>query len=612
VRLSAAPDALKLTLILRGGRISAIQDASKDPPPDARVIDGMGLIALPAFIDAYAYAGTSTPTPNAERDVAPKPAADVLVDMREANRKGIEPGFRAVDSFDLDAETGKRYRGSGFGSLLSSPHGQLLSGASVFVSTRDAAARDVVIVPIEFDHAGFEATGPGYPSTLMGSVAQLRQFFLDAFRQRELERRRSSGKPTTRSPYDSDLAAILPALAKQRRIVCEAQTADDIERWIKLADELGVEIAISGGREAWKRAALLSARKIPVFLTLDWGEEVEDPHAKVAKGEAEKKIDAPKPDTGQPGSDKPEAASRPGEPLATKPVADKAAREPGAETSPKTAADSTAKPAEVAIGNKTAARDAAAEDLDWTYEQPLRVREELRRQWEEVRDCAVRLSEANVTFAFGSGKLAPKEILDRVRTLVQKGLSVDVAQRALTSDAAMLLGVPNNLGKLEVGFDATVALWTKNPLAAKDAKLAWLFVDGFPYEFDLNANDLQGKPDEGVDATGTWTFEFDTPEAKPAIAELKMSKDGGVKGTIRYRNPADDKESSGEFEGRVAGKKLKLSGRVRIGSFEAMVEIEGEIQGDTMTGSTAWKFSGSEDSRHYKATRKPNQAEDEQ
>jgi hypothetical protein len=27
-----------------------------------------------------------------------------------------------------------------------------------------------------------------------------------------------------------------------------------------------------------------------------------------------------------------------------------------------------------------------------------------------------------------------------------------------------------------------------------------------------------------------------------------------------------------------------------------------------MTGSTAWKFSGSEDSRRYKATRKPKSA----
>lgn len=392
---------------------------------------------------------------------------------------------------------------------------------------------------------------------------------------------------------------------------------------------------------------MLSERKIPVFLTLDWGDEVEDPHAKAKKGELEKKPGASKPDASKPDASKPEAskpeASKPGASKAeastsaaalsaaaagTQPAegkvvdpAEKAgqpasqsenAPKPGAESPPQSVSDASVRPADPGASGKRAGQEAQpAQAVEWTYEQPLRVREELRRQWEETRDCALRLSEANAILVFGSGKLAPKDVLDHVRTLIEKGLSVDVAQRALTSEAAALLGVSKSLGKVEAGFDATLALWTKHPLTHKDAKLAWLFVDGFPYEFDLKTTDLQGKPDEGVDATGTWTLEFDTPEAKPAIAELTMSKDGGVKGTIRYKNPTDDKESTGEFEGRVAGKKLKIAGKVKIGNFEAQVEIEGEIEGDTMTGSTAWKFSGAEDSRRYTATRKPKGAEDE-
>jgi imidazolonepropionase-like amidohydrolase len=688
VRLSAAPDALRLTLILRDGRIAAIQDAEKEPPPEARVIDGAGLIALPAFIDAYAFAGVATPVPTAERDVAPKPGADVLVDMREADRKGVEPSVHAADLFKLDVETAKHYRGAGFGALLSAPHGQLLSGTSMLATTRDAAPRDATLVPLEFDHAGFETSGPGYPGTLMGAVAQLKQFFLDALHYRDLERRRAAGKPTSRTAYDADLVAIQPALSKQRRVVCEAQGADDIERWIKLADEFGLDIAISGGRDAWKRATLLSAHKIPVFLTLDWGDEVDDPHAKDKKNEAEKKLEAPRPDGSKsdveksepkkgeetkPGAARATASSDPAkkpelsradsavaadgstassranqtasdrsvaassaDARATDDSATGAAREnieaSGTSSPRSTAAQTDAKTAprdEAKLDDKssktgsassqkplTVVPDAASKradstaprDVEWTYEEPLRVREDKRHQWEETRNCALRLSEANVSFVFGSGKLAPKDLLDHVRTLVEGGLSPDAAQRALTSDAAALLGVPKSLGKIEAGFDATLALWTKNPLTSKDAKLAWLIVDGFPYEFDLKAGDLQGKPDEGVDVTGTWTFEFDTPDAKPAVAELKMSKDGAVKGTIRYRSPVDDKESSGDFEGRVASKKLKLTGKVKIGSFESQVEIDGDVDGDAMTGSTAWKFSGSEDSRHFKATRKPKGA----
>jgi hypothetical protein len=664
VRLTSAPEALKLTLILRDGRIAAIQDAGKDPPADARVIDGQGMIALPAFIDAYAHSGCVTPTPTSERDVPPKPGSDVLVDMREANRKGIQPALRAADLFKLDADTGKRYRGAGFGALLSAPHGELLAGASTLASTRDAAPRDVLLVPTEFDQASFEAPGPGYPGTLMGAVAQLRQFFLDAQRQRDVAKRRSEGKPSSRPAYDADLDAIQLALAKQRRVACEAQNAEDIERWIKLSDEFGFDIAICGGRDAWKRAALLGARKIPVLLTLDWGEEVEDPHASAKKKPDAKSPDAkpegPKPEGAKPDAAKPEAAkpepTKPGAeksdtPAAAEPVkpqqapaaapsnpsapptdpADKSSQQPPsdkpvepqskpAEAAPKPS-EPSAKPGEAAQKpNEPSAKpdaqsskpdaqpakvDAAKPDVEWTYEEPMRVREEKRRQWEETRDCALRLAEANVSFAFGTGKLQPKDLLDHVRTLVEKGLSPDVAQRALTTDAAALLGTSKSLGKIEAGFDATIALWTKNPLTSKDAKLAWLIVDGFPYEFDLKASDVQGKPDEGVDVTGTWTFEFDMPEAKPAIGELKMSKDGELKATIRYRNPADDKETSGEFTGRVGGRKVKLSGKVKIGNFEAQVEIDGDVQGDSMTGTTAWKFSAGEDARKFKATRKP-------
>ncbi len=568
VRLAARPDAPRSTLILRDGRIESVLDAATEPPEGARVVDGNGMLALPAFLDAYTQVGCTTPTPLAERDMPPKASAEALVDMREANRKGIQPAFRAAETFKLEPDVAKRWRGLGFGVLLCAPAGQFLSGQSALASTREAPSRDVLIEPITFHHAGLQAPGPGYPGTLMGAVAQLRQFFLDAQRSRELQSRRAAGKPGGRPFYDADLEAILPALDKKRRVVCEADTPGDIERWVKLSDEFGFEIAISGGREAWKRSALLKERGIPVFLTLEWGEEVEDPHAKDPKKEAEGKPDAKK----EEGEKKPESG--------------------------KTETESPQ-------GEKKA----SSEGTDRNYEEPLRVREEKRRLWEQTRDGSIRLAEAGVPFAFGTGKGAPKDLLDRVRTLVEKGLPAGAALTALTSGSASLLGVEREFGKIEPGFTASIALWTKDPFAAKDAKVAWLFADGFPYEFDVKSEALEGKPDEGVDATGTWTLEFDNPQAKPATAELKMEKGGDVKGTVRYRSPDDESERSGDFEGHVAGKKMRLTGKVKFGTFEADVVIEGELEKDEMKGTTSWKFSGGEDSRRFKATRKPQREE---
>ena len=467
VRLSDQEDAVRRSIVLQDGKIESIVDADAPIPPGARVIEADGALALPAFIDAYSHEGTETPTPVANQDKPVSTSSDVRVDMRQANRKGIAPAFRAIDALAFKEGKLDGYRGKGFGALLSAPHGQILSGTSVLVCSLDAATRDLVIEPDVFAHAGLRAGGGGgYPSTMMGSIAQMRQFFLDAHHQRNLTRRREEGRPGPRAPFDEDLAAGMPLLLRERRVVCEADRARDIERWLKLSQELGLDIAISGGREAWKHADSLAARGVPVFLTLDWGDEVEDPHAKDKK---------------------------------------KKKKKPAAQA--EEAAAPTGKEAEAEPSQEEADVDEEKAQERWIYTEPMGVREERRREWEEKRDCAMRLSEAGVAFAFGSGSRSPADLLKSVRTLVEEGLPAEVAIAGLTSSAADLLGVGRNLGRIAPGFDASIALWTENP-THKDAQLAWLFVDGFPHEFEIKPSRRRRK------ARGTARPRASTPAAR--------------------------------------------------------------------------------------------------
>ena len=634
VKLSDKEGAASVTLILREGRIAGIVDAKEEPPKDVRVIDAHGFFVTPAFIDAYTFAGCVTPQPAIDRDIPPKAGADIVVDMREANRKGIQPSFRAAAAFKFEGGGAKAHREAGFGALATSPHGQLLSGTSVLATTRDTAARDAFLRATLFDTMGFDATGPGYPGTLMGGIAQLRQFFLDAQRNAELARRRAAGKSGPRLPFDEDFDAIQFALGKQRRVLCEADTPADIERFLKLGDEFGFEIAISGGREAWKRASLLRERNIPVFLTLEWGDEPDDPHAKDEKkpkdaaakpeaGIAPKEAAKPKLDTAQASATQANAAqapaAKPSDPKADLTTVDTArVGNPKVDAAPQDVkAPDTLKPdgAKPDAGKPDAAKSEAEKKPDdkkaaadpWTYEEPLRAREEKRRLWEETRDGAKVLAEAGVPIAFGSGKSSPKDLVDRVRTLVEHGLPADVALRALTSGAADLCGVAKNLGRVDAGFDATLALWSKNPVTSKDAKLGWLVVDGYLFTFDVQDNALVGKPDDGVDSTGTWVLEFEQADAKPATAELKMAKDGKVTGSMRFKSPIDESDLAGDVEGQVAGKKMKLTGRVKIGGFEAEITLDGELAGDDMKGEARWKFSGGEQASKFNAKRGPKE-----
>jgi imidazolonepropionase-like amidohydrolase len=565
VRLLNHGDAPRVTLVLSGGRIEGVLESGAQTPTGARVIQGEGWLALPAFVDAFTFAGCEVPEVATDKDQPVSTRSDVRVDMRQANRKGIRPSFRAADVLAIEDKVGESIRAAGFGVMLSAPDGNLLSGVSAIATTRDAAARDTVLDEAAFQHAVFGAPGSGYPGTLMGYMAQLRQFFHDAERHRALVERHEAGKPGPRPPFDAELEAARPLLDGDHRVVCRAESSRDIERWIRLADEFGLQIAISGGREAWKVADVLAERGIPVILTLSWGDEVKDPDEKdkKKKGKKEKK------------------EVKEGETEAQPAAEGEAAQEPEVE------------------------EQAEEDEPDWEYEEPLAVRRERRRLWEENRDCAIRLHEAGVRFAFGSAGDSAGDLLKRVRQVVEAGLPGDAALHALTAGAADVLGIDAHLGAVEPGKDATLALWTDDP-TTKEGKLVWLFVDGFPYEFELDDDAELGAPDEGIDGSGSWTIEAEEQgETRTSTAILKMTPEGEVTGTLSRDNPMGEGKLTSDLTGHVSGKTMTLSGDFAFGEMEITFTMKGDIDGDSWSGDNVVKGPFGEISRTFEATRDP-------
>lgn len=87
--------------------------------------------------------------------------------------------------------------------------------------------------------------------------------------------------------------------------------------------------------------------------------------------------------------------------------------------------------------------------------EPVRV---LRERVEAPKNAG-RLATAGVTFAYTSGGMTNMtEFLPALRRTVDEGLSRERAIRALTTDAAQLLGVGDRLGTLEVGKIANLTI----------------------------------------------------------------------------------------------------------------------------------------------------------
>lgn len=530
VRLAPGEDAPAHSILVRGGRIERVEAGRLEAPPDARTIDGRGALALPAFLDAYSFTGCATPEPKAQRDLPPRTSTDVLVDMREANRKGIQPSFRAADAFDA-GDALEKWRKLGFGALLSAPAGQILAGQSALVVTRAVAPRDAVVRASVFDHAGLRATGSGYPGTLMGSIAQLRQFLLDAERHGLILERRAQGRPGPRPPFDAELLAAQDLLAGRRAVCAAVDAADDIDRFVALAEAHGFRLAIAGGREAWRRARALAERGVPVILTPPGGDEPPDPDAADADKPKKKK-------------DEPKAEDAPW--IYAEPVA--AQREKRRQWVEERDGARTLAEAGVRLAFGTG-KD---EPKDLLARVRALVAAGLAR---EVALTALTSGAAEILGATPAlGRLAPGA--DATFALWTKDPLVD------EQAAVRWIFVDGRAHEFDV------------PAAKADSA----------EQTDKGKDPGDDGPDEGLDTSGTWSIAYDDPSIPKGDIAITMAKDGAVQGTLRGKSPLGTPVEVA-LVGTVRGRTMELAGKLAVDGFEADLVLAGEVDGATWTGT---------------------------
>lgn len=465
----ATPTALTNITIVRGdgstiergiilfaeGRIVAA-GKKVDIPAHAERVDGTGLFAYPGFIDAHVHLGIAesvrTPEERArDEDVPTDPRERAQVATRDAARRGIRAHHRAWERYQPDVKQLERHRALGFTTAVIAPRDGILSGTSAAIHLGEAAVRRVVIVEDAAMHGSFAAGEEGgYPRTFLGVFAQFRQAMHDARRharmQKYNERHPSKGR---REPADPALDALQPLLARTHRLVFEAHTENEIHRALNLAQEFNLDMAISGAREAWKLSALLKSRRVPLIVSIKFDEEPEY------------------------GRKKRDSAA-----LGEEPPAEGDEDSPGQEQ------------------KKEASRE---------YE-PLRLRQERRRLWEEQVANIIRLHEAGIPFALRTRDFKePKEFLRNLRWVLERGLPPEAAVQALTTHAAEVYGLADQLGDIRPGQVADLTLLTA-PLQDQRAKVARLYIDGRRVEIDedsLRRSDRERDEKSAADSSRT-------------------------------------------------------------------------------------------------------------
>lgn len=274
----SGPSINRGTIVIRDGLIVAV-GATVQAPADARVIDGAGLSVYPGFIDGTSHLGLPTRRAGAggggggggggfgggaQQQAAEAPNSEHPV--------GLQPELRMIDIMEFEGDVLESPRGAGLTAVLAAPRDGIFMGQSAFINLSDGSVQDMVVRSPVALHVGFQAVrGQGYPGSLLGVFAALRQMLLDAQRYRDIQAAYARNPRGMRRPeHDNSLAALGPVLAKEVPVLMHVDSEREIDRALDLANEFGLRAYIVGGEEAWKLSDRLKRESVPVIATLNF------------------------------------------------------------------------------------------------------------------------------------------------------------------------------------------------------------------------------------------------------------------------------------------------------------------------------------------------------
>ncbi len=262
----------KATLVIRDGRITGV-GVNAPIPKDAVVINCSGKYIYPSLIDIYTDYGIPQPQ-------RPTPAAGGFFAPQQftTNTKGaygwnqaIKSEVNAADIFAVDDKAAKSLRDLGFGSALTHQKDGIARGTGAFVTLATEKENLVIVKDKASANYSFNkgTSTQSYPGSMMGSVALLRQTYLDA--------QWYKGRPAKEGVNMS-----LQAWSDEQSL---PQIFDANDKWgdiraDRIGDEFGVQYIIKGGGNEYQRITDIVTTKAPFILSLNFPQpqEVDDPN----------------------------------------------------------------------------------------------------------------------------------------------------------------------------------------------------------------------------------------------------------------------------------------------------------------------------------------------
>lgn len=260
------------TLIIRDGRVVAV-GAGIAIPADAVVHDVKGRHIYPAFIDLLSNYGVAQPKKGEGRHGGGRgPQYEPSRTGAYAWNDALHPDRMAVESFTPDEKQAESLRKAGFGAVLTHIDDGIARGTGAMVLLSDGRANENVIKERAATFFSFDkgTSQQAYPSSQMGSIALLRQSWIDAeWYQRQ---------PVTKR--DANLG--LEAWAANRGLPSVFVTNDlqSMLRADRVGDEFKVQHILRGSGSEYQRVDEVKATGATVIVPLNFPKafDIEDPY----------------------------------------------------------------------------------------------------------------------------------------------------------------------------------------------------------------------------------------------------------------------------------------------------------------------------------------------
>ncbi len=258
----------KGTLVVKDGRILDVGTAVTIPR-GAVVTDLTGKLIYPGFIDPFTeYGLKALDKPRPARD--PRPRYEGTRIGANAWNDAIHAERNSVTSFQPDAKQAEPLMKQGITVVQSAKLDGVFRGRSFVTLLGGSLANDQLLVPRSIHFAAFNkgTSEQNYPSSLMGSIALVRQSLLDAAWYSKAQAA-IKANPRQKAP-ETNLAISALASAAYEKFVFDSDDELSLLRASRIAAEFGITFVHVGSGHEYERIKEIAATGQPVILPVNF------------------------------------------------------------------------------------------------------------------------------------------------------------------------------------------------------------------------------------------------------------------------------------------------------------------------------------------------------